>query len=196
MRVLPCFLLLLAASASSAQEQFDARLKIVEQRIAALRDHARKAAEPRLALDREIRALAQDDVRGRADLEARRDALAREDAARRLRATRGADRARIDTLLKQVRGGDVEARQKLTRLLLRIDDTLKRAVRAEPVREAPTASRPEPVMTSPAVTNPAGGAQAAELERRVVELTRKVLILETRLRELRRAISEAEAGPR
>jgi len=199
MRALPCFLLLLAASVTSAQEPFDARLKLVEQRIAALRDLARKAAEPRLALDREIRALdvaleaarkpdgtpldaarIEDIVRRRAELESRRAALARENTARRSRATRAADRTRLDTLLKSVRGGDLAARQELTRLLMRIDNTLNRPARAEAVREAPTASRPKPVMDQ----------QAVELERRVVELTRKVLVLETRLRELRRTIAE------
>ncbi len=210
MRLLPGFLLLLAATVTSAQEPFDARLKLVEQRVAALRDLARKAAEPRLALDREIRALdvaleaarkpdgnpldaarIEDIVRRRADVEARRAALARENTARRSRATRAADRTRLDTLLKSVRGGDLAARQELTRLLMRLDDTLNRPARVEAVRKAPSARRPKPEPVDPVAAK-----RAADLERKVVDLTRKVLILETRLRELRRTIAEAEEDSR
>ena len=208
MRVMSCFLLLLAASVSSAQEQFDTRLKLVEQRIAALRERARKAAEPRLALDREVRALdvaleaarrpdgnpldaarIEDIVRRRADLEARRAALARESTARRMRATRAADRTRLDALLKSVRGGDLAARQELTRLLMRIDHTHNRPARVKAVPKAPSARSPKPESV-----NPVAAKRAADLERNVIDLTRKVLILETRLRELRRAIAEAAAS--
>ena len=201
MRALLCLVPLLATPLAAGAEDFEARIQRVEQRLAALRDTARAAKAPVLAIDRRIAALGvaleaarapdgnaidaariRNLVDRRARLEARRVELTRAAVERRALAVRAANKQHLEALLSGARRGDAKPRQELTQLVVRIDQMMRTPV---PVTPRPTTPGRAPKRESSSV-------ESLELERQLVQLTRQVFTLEDRLRKLRRMIAKAE----